>query len=88
MARSASFCGWKKLSASALSPGAEQFAFVGGDAGVEDAPVDVRPAAGFAGVEHVLDAFGTPLGSVGFEHPVGVGEWGGEGELCIGRRGR
>ena len=45
--------------------GAEEFAFVGGDAGVEDAPVDVRPAAGFAGVEHVVDAFGAPLGAVG-----------------------
>ena len=56
-----------------FAAGAEEFAFVGGDAGVEDAPVDVRPTTGFAGVEHVADAFGAPLGAVGFEHPVGVG---------------
>ena len=66
--------------------GAEKFAFVSGDASVEDAPVDVGPAAGFAGVEHAADAFRAPLGTVRFEHPVGVGERGGEGELWVGGR--
>ena len=62
---------------------AEQLALVRGDAGVEHAPVDVRPAARLAGVEHVADAGVAPRRAVGFEHPVGVRERGGQCEFRI-----
>jgi hypothetical protein len=66
-----------------LAHGAEDGALVETAAAIGGAPVDAGEAERFTDVEHVVDAFGAPR-DVGFEHPVGVCERGGEDEFIGG----
>ena len=67
----------------ALRP--HQRALVERAATVEGAPVNARPSAGLAGIEHVAHAFDAP-GDVGFERPIRMRQRRAQDQLIICRR--